>query len=214
MMLSKEGKKELAKIQKMHIDPDGDPYSNEDDDMMRAGATCNVCLITKTEIFCANLGDTRSVMSKKQKMKELSFDHKPNNPNEKKRIERANGFVSEDNRVNGMLALSRAVGDFEYKNNPILTPENQIVTAAPDITVEKLSSDVDFIIMACDGIWDCMSSQEAVTFVQSNLKSRKASENLSTMIGDLFEQIVTKDALSSGGIGADNMSCIIIEFKK
>jgi protein phosphatase 2C family protein 2/3 len=61
------------------------------------------------------------VLSKKGKAKELSYDHKPDLPAEKRRIERANGFV-EENRVNGMLALSRALGDFEYKNNPIMKP--------------------------------------------------------------------------------------------
>lgn len=71
-------------------------------------------LITKTEIICANAGDTRSVMSKKGKSKDLSTDHKPDNPMEKRRIERAGGHV-EESRVNGMLALSRAIGDFEYK---------------------------------------------------------------------------------------------------
>jgi serine/threonine protein phosphatase PrpC len=62
-------------------------------------------------------------LSKKGKAKDLSIDHKPDMPSEKRRIERANGFV-EDSRVNGMLALSRAMGDFEYKNNPILKPQD------------------------------------------------------------------------------------------
>lgn len=60
-------------------------------------------------------------MSKKNKSKDLSVDHKPTLPNEKRRIERANGYV-EENRVNGMLALSRALGDFEYKSNSLLKP--------------------------------------------------------------------------------------------
>ena len=56
------------------------------------------------------------MLSKKGKAKDLSIDHKPDMPAEKRRIERASGFV-EDSRVNGMLALSRALGDFEYKSN-------------------------------------------------------------------------------------------------
>lgn len=145
-----------------------DSESMQNENMMEqsfAGCTANVVMITKTEIICANAGDSRAVMGKKGKVKDLSVDHKPDTPSEKRRIERANGYV-EESRVNGMLALSRSLGDFEYKNNTILKPEDQIITAFPDITVEKIMNDSDFIICACDGIWDCMSSQEAVTYVQ------------------------------------------------
>jgi protein phosphatase 2C family protein 2/3 len=124
---------------------------------MNAGCTANVVMITKAEIICANAGDSRSVLSKKGKAKDLSVDHKPDIPSEKRRIERANGFV-EENRVNGMLALSRSMGDFEYKSNTIMKPEDQIITAFPEITIEKITSETDFIICACDGIWDCLSS--------------------------------------------------------
>lgn len=92
-------------------------------DQSYAGCTANVVMITKTEIYCANAGDSRAVLSKKSKARELSTDHKPDTPSEKRRIERANGFV-EESRVNGMLALSRALGDFEYKGNPILKAED------------------------------------------------------------------------------------------
>lgn len=80
-------------------------------------------MITKAEIICANAGDSRAVMSKKGKAKDLSIDHKPDLPAEKRRIERAQGFVDE-NRVNGMLALSRSMGDFEYKMNTVMKPED------------------------------------------------------------------------------------------
>lgn len=81
---------------------------------------------------------------------------------------KAGGEVSEG-RVNGMLALSRAIGDFEYK--PLTPPKsatanwflnNHMVTAFPDVTVEPLTKDVEFIILACDGIWDCKTSDEVI----------------------------------------------------
>ncbi len=138
-------------------------------------------MITRSDIICANSGDSRSVLSKKGKNKDLSVDHKPDTPSEKRRIERAQGFV-EDNRVNGNLALSRALGDFEYKSNPVLKAEDQMITAFPDISVEKIMNDSDFIICACDGIWDCMSSQEAVTYVAENLKKKKATNSLGSLV--------------------------------
>lgn len=57
-----------------------------------------------------------------------------------------------------------------------------MITAFPDISVEKIMVDSDFIICACDGIWDCMSSQEAVTYVAENLKKKKGTNSLGTLV--------------------------------
>ncbi len=121
-MLSKEGKKDLMKFTTSEREPENLMGNNGDGtETSFAGCTASVVLISKTEIICANAGDSRSVLSKKGKAKDLSTDHKPDLPSEKRRIERANGYV-EESRVNGMLALSRAMGDFEYKSNPLLKP--------------------------------------------------------------------------------------------
>lgn len=63
----------------------------------------------------ANAGDTRTVIASKGTAKDLSIDHKPDMPVEKRRVERGGGFV-EEGRVNGIIAISRALGDWEYKN--------------------------------------------------------------------------------------------------
>lgn len=69
---------------------------------------------------------------------------------EKARICAAGGFV-DFGRVNGNLALSRALGDFEFKKSADLSPEQQIVTAYPDVVTHKISSDDEFLVIACDG---------------------------------------------------------------
>lgn len=71
-------------------------------------------MVTDTHIICANAGDARSVLSVKGKALPLSKDHKPTDPKEKKRIIEADGYV-ERKRVNGNLAVSRCLGDFEFK---------------------------------------------------------------------------------------------------
>lgn len=71
---------------------------------------------------------------------------------ERARICAAGGFV-DFGRVNGNLALSRAIGDFEFKKSPELSPEQQIVTAFPDVVVHDISSDDEFVVVACDGEW-------------------------------------------------------------
>ena len=87
-----------------------------------AGTTACVVLITTDSIYCANSGDSRAVLCSKKMAIPLSHDHKPQNTDEQARIENAGHFV-EDDRVDGNLALSRAIGDFQYKDKQNLQPE-------------------------------------------------------------------------------------------
>lgn len=85
-----------------------------------AGCTACVCLVTIDTIYCANAGDSRAILvSKSGKVTELSHDHKPDNEGEMQRIKAAGGFV-DDGRVQGIIAVSRAIGDWEYKNPALL----------------------------------------------------------------------------------------------
>lgn len=79
------------------------------------------------------------------------------NTGEKARITAAGGFV-DFGRVNGNLALSRAIGDFEFKKSAELAPEQQIVTAYPDVVVHELADDDEFLVIACDGMFRFISS--------------------------------------------------------
>ena len=76
----------------------------------------------------------------------------------------AAGHHVEDGRVDGVIAISRALGDWEYKS-ATLEPEKMAVSGYPDISKSPITKDTDFVICACDGIWDCMTSQQAVDFV-------------------------------------------------
>ena len=72
-------------------------------------------------------------------------------------------------RTNGVLSLSRAIGDFDYKDMK-KEPKDHIITAQPEVTVRDLTPDTELIICACDGIWDCLTSQQACDFVQNQKK--------------------------------------------
>ena len=91
------------------------------EDKIYAGCTAVVCLVTETEIYVANAGDSRCIVSVGGKVEALSEDHKPDNEKEMARIKKAGGEVIEG-RVNGNLNLSRALGDLEYKTNTALKP--------------------------------------------------------------------------------------------
>lgn len=157
------------------------------------------------EIYCANAGDSRSVISTAGKCKPLSYDHKPTDPKENQRIVNAGGFV-EFGRVNGNLALSRAIGDFEFKQNVNLPAEQQAVTCDPDVIRHTITEDDEFFVLACDGIWDCMTNQQVVNYIRQALSQK-------TKLNDICEQIMD-DCLAvesdGGGFGCDNMSVIII----
>jgi serine/threonine protein phosphatase PrpC len=92
----------------------------------------------------------------------------------------------------GNLNLSRSLGDLEYKQNKKLPPEEQMITAYPDVIVENLTDDCDFIIIGCDGVWDCKTNQEAVDFVEERLR-KNPNTKLSKIIEDLFDEILAPD---------------------
>ena len=170
------------------------------------GSTGVTALITpQGQIYCANVGDSRCVISKKGVAIDLSIDHKPTLPAEHRRITKGNGYV-QNGRVLGTLAMSRAFGDFMFKGNNE-DPADDIVTVVPEIITTKLTHDMDFMIVACDGIWDCMSSQEAVDYVSSRLTPDCC---LSEICSSLFGNILSPKPF---GIGCDNMSMMIIQFK-
>lgn len=172
-----------------------------------SGCTACVGLITEDKIYTANAGDSRSVLGVKGRAKPLSFDHKPQNEGEKARITAAGGFV-DFGRVNGNLALSRAIGDFEFKKSAELAPEQQIVTAYPDVVVHDFTDDDEFLVIACDGIWDCQSSQAVIEFVRRGIA---AKQDLDKICENMMDNCLASNS-ETGGVGCDNMTMIVIGF--
>uniref|UniRef100_A0A093Y0A2 protein-serine/threonine phosphatase n=1 Tax=Talaromyces marneffei PM1 TaxID=1077442 RepID=A0A093Y0A2_TALMA len=124
---------------------------------------------------------------------------------EKARISAAGGFV-DFGRVNGNLALSRAIGDFEFKKSAELSPEQQIVTAYPDVTTHEITEDDEFLVIACDGIWDCQSSQAVVEFVRRGIA---AKQELYRICENMMDNCLSSNS-ETGGVGCDNMTMTIV----
>lgn len=123
----------------------------------------------KYKLTVANIGDSRCLLGRDSKdLVELTKDHKPDDEIEYERIKKAGGFVSEG-RVNATLALSRAFGDQSYKGNKKLPPNEQQVIAYPDITFETLCPE-DFLVICCDGIFECMTNESVISFISEKLK--------------------------------------------
>lgn len=104
-----------------------------------------------------------------------------------------------------------------FKTNPDINIYEQAVTAYPQITNMKITKDCDFVIMACDGVWDCVDAQKVCEHVSIRLKSHG---KIADIIADLFDSIISKTnnsmiiliKLTVAPVGTDNMSCIIIKF--
>lgn len=182
------------------------------------------------KIIVANAGDSRSVLSVSGMAKPMSYDHKPGNRSklartyehcapqshstpsslftaENARIVSAGGFV-EFGRVNGNLALSRAIGDFEFKQNFSLEPEEQIVTADPEIIQHIISGEEEFLVLACDGIWDCLSNQQVVDFVRRGIANGK---ELKDICEQGMDRCLAPDS-EIGGVGCDNVRLKRLSF--
>ena len=111
-----------------------------------------------------NLGDSRTVICSDTKLSFATSDHKPNHEAERHRILESGGHVT-NGRVNGMLAVSRAFGNFEMKRNENIPQQNQAVSALPDVSVIARSPKDNFIAICCDGVFDVCRNSEVVNFV-------------------------------------------------
>jgi protein phosphatase PTC2/3 len=100
----------------------------QDNNVDSSGCTSVTAMITPRHIICANAGDSRCVLGTCNTVKAMSEDHKPNNELEQRRIELAGGRV-QWKRIDGDLAVSRGLGDFQYKNRNDLRPSEQMVSS-------------------------------------------------------------------------------------
>uniref|UniRef100_A0ABI7ZDG1 protein-serine/threonine phosphatase n=30 Tax=Laurasiatheria TaxID=314145 RepID=A0ABI7ZDG1_FELCA len=168
----------------------------------RSGSTAVGVLISPQHTYFINCGDSRGLLCRNRKVHFFTQDHKPSNPLEKERIQNAGGSVMIQ-RVNGSLAVSRALGDFDYKCVHGKGPTEQLVSPEPEVhDIERSEEDDQFIILACDGIWDVMGNEELCDFVRSRLE---VTDDLEKVCNEVVDTCLYKGS-------RDNMSVILICF--
>ena len=160
-----------------------------------AGSTSIVAALRGQQLYVANAGDSRAVLSRRGRALVLSTDHKPSLAVEAARIAAAGGWVTPQGRINGNLNLSRALGDLKYKNDPSRGREAQIITAQPDVLTHTLERGDEFLVLACDGVWDCMTNQQVVNFVRERLRSTPSEEIAEQML----DHCIADDPRTTGG---------------
>jgi len=186
---------------------DADQFRNKDDG---SAGIFTLAIYDETtqkyKLINANIGDSRTVLSRKTgdtyTAIACTFDHKPTNEQERKRIEAAGGSV-QLSRVDGQLALSRAFGDRMLKHPMNLPPEDRKVTSKPDFVVEDATKD-DFLFLACDGIYegDVFSRESVIKWVSDKLAE---TDDIALVCAQVLDECLKRGS-------RDNMSAMIIQF--
>jgi serine/threonine protein phosphatase PrpC len=186
---------------------DSEAYRNKDDGS--AGIFTIVSHDSATNrynLIHANIGDSRTILAQKQSDGSYTaiactFDHKPTNEEERKRIEEAGGYV-QMSRVDGQLALSRAFGDRMLKTLH-LPPEKRKVTSKPEIISNQANSE-DFMFLACDGIYegDVFTRESVIKYISDQLTQ---TDDLAVICASVLDECLKRGS-------RDNMSAMIIQF--
>ncbi|KAH0793954.1 protein phosphatase 2C [Histomonas meleagridis] len=150
------------------------------------GTTVAIAIVDEQSLSVANLGDTRCVLCRDGKAVRLTVDHKPDLPDEMEYIQSKGGFVKEG-RLGGLLSVSRALGDGLL---------GDALNTKPSFRQVEITENDMFMILACDGVWDVISDQEACDIVAAEIEPLTAAKKLRDMA---FE----KNSL-------DNISVIVV----
>ncbi|CAM9445998.1 unnamed protein product [Pylaiella littoralis] len=163
--------------------------------VLTSGATAVTCLLKEkggmVTIHAANIGDSRAVLARGGRAVRLTFDHKAEDASEEERVNAAGGFVLR-NRVLGILAVSRSFGNQGMK---------ELVTAVPYVSETRLSSDCSFLILACDGVWDVFTDDDAVSYVTQAMERMAEADIAGALVSE---------SLARGS--TDNITVVIVFF--
>ncbi|KAF3436587.1 hypothetical protein FNV43_RR23679 [Rhamnella rubrinervis] len=163
-----------------------------------SGTTALTAMVFGRLLMVANAGDCRAVLCRKGQAIDMSQDHRPIYQSERRRVEELGGYI-DDGYLNGVLSVSRALGDWDMKfprgsSSPLI--------AEPEFRQVVLTEDDEFLIIGCDGIWDVMSSQHAVSLVRRGLRRHDDPEQCAR---DLVMEALRLNTF-------DNLTVIVVCF--
>jgi len=172
------------------------------------GCTACVVMIKDGYIYVANCGDSLAVLYQGGISMKINLEHNMKVDKEVLRIKESGCRVI-NNRVEGKLNLTRAIGDFMFKQSKQSLAHEHAVIAYPEVKKLKLKEDMEFILLGCDGIWDCVDRNKVCQFISQKLKEGNMSK--SEILSRVFEKI---SSASHPMFGSDNMSCILIDLRE
>jgi len=157
-----------------------------------SGTTALTALVLGRRLLVANVGDCRAVLCRKGVAVEMSKDHRPTYDAERQRVIESGGYI-EDGYLNGVLSVTRALGDWDMK-----LPQGSAspLIAEPEICWTTLTEEDEFLIIGCDGIWDVMTSQHAVSTVRKGLRRHDDPERCARELAMEAKRLETFDNLT------------------
>ena len=186
-------------------------FTSIDDDFVATGqpdgsTACAATLVGGRRIVCANAGDSRAIVVRRDgTVVRLSRDHKPGMPDETRRISDLGGRVIYWGRwrVEGLLAVSRSVGDASLK---------PYVTAEPEVCEYDIGKEDWFLILSSDGVWDVMDNEEAAhVVIASSCVMEDGKLKIDTNRFKWAARNLCDHAKSCGS--TDNFSCLVVDLK-
>ncbi|KAK0047669.1 protein phosphatase 1E [Biomphalaria pfeifferi] len=164
---------------------------------LRSGTTGISVLIRGSDVHLGWLGDSQAIIVQSGKPVKIMEPHKPEREDEKRRIEALGGCVLFIGtwRVNGNIAVSRAIGDITHK---------PFISSDADVTSFQLTTQDEYIVIACDGLWDVLDPLQVTHLVYDHVQS--SSDDIVGVANILVN--AAKDKGSS-----DNISVIVVFFK-
>jgi len=162
------------------------------------GSTALCVALDCSDIIIANCGDCRAILSTAGQTIALTRDHKPSDESEQQRIVNQGGTVI-GGRLQGQLAVSRAFGNYEYK-------EAQILSSEPEIHHISLTPDVEYLVVGSDGLYEHFTNEEIISFIKNGL-NRSNNPNLEMIVKELVEEAIDRGS-------GDNITILVVKFEK
>ncbi|KAB8087803.1 hypothetical protein EE612_012223, partial [Oryza sativa] len=186
------------------------------------GSTACVVVIRGNQMIVGHVGDSRCVLSRQGGLAiDLSFDHKPctRTESERERVQNAGGrslglrceqvmgnYVVKEQWVlgdfGGGVTISRSIGDFAFKKNKDLDREKQMLVCDPDILADDITDDMEFLVIASQGLWSCVDSADVVSYIHDRLSVEGAEL-----------RVICEEVVEFGLASGENTTVILVQFK-
>lgn len=192
------------------------------------GTTACVGIIFKHTLYIANVGDSAAILCRKGKPIPLTNPHTVKNPKEKERISTMGGVIVKDQRLGHPLwnphliniGVTRAFGDFYFKQKEWTDGKPSGLTADPEIVQLPLTTDDYFLLLASDGFWDVIGTQQAISLITTKIGEKQDLNLICKELTDLALKRATEDNTtvllvklkSLGACSQPNSNCNINDF--